>query len=177
MEAKVFEILKEMRKKHGPGEFGKIAQKLLAIALCRLSFEVRERSVQDVDIEAVKGELKYWFEVKTTDKDEVTIRQKDVEALNKGQQLHAGVPCYAILKIGLLDDWLIASSKGVKPGNVRIGKFTVGRILPLQNEINKVFPSIVKEFGDRILSVPKGEAQNRADECLKEEMNRKRSAT
>ncbi len=177
MEAKVFETLRRIRDKHGPSEFGKIAQKLLAIAFCRLSYEVKERSVQDVDIEAVKDYLKYWLEVKTTDKDEVIIGEKDVNGLNQCELLHGGVTGYAVLKISLLADWIIASSRNIKPGAVRIGRFSVRRILPLQDNINKVFPSIVKEFGNQILSATKGQAQFVADRLLKEEINRKQSST
>ncbi|MCD5383491.1 hypothetical protein LR066_01860 [candidate division WOR-3 bacterium] len=177
MEAKVFETLRQIRDKHGPREFGKIAQKILAIAFCRLSFEVKERSSQDVDIEAVKDDLKYWLEVKTTDKDEVTIGEKDTNGLNQCELLHGGVTGYAVLKISLLADWIIASSKNIKPGAIRIGRFSVHRILPLQDDINNVVPSIVKEFGNQILSATKGQAQFVADRILKEEINRKRSST
>lgn len=177
MEAKVFETLRRIRDKHGPSEFGKIAQKLLAVAFCRLSFEVKERSVQDVDIEAVKDDLKYWLEVKTTDKDEVIIGEKDANGLNQCELLHGGVTGYAVLKIGLMADWIIASSRNIKPGAVRVGRFSVRPILPLQDDINKVFPSIVKEFGNQILSATKGQAQFVADRLLKEEINRKQSST
>jgi Holliday junction resolvase len=173
MEAKVFETLRQVRDKHGPGEFGKIAQKLLAIAFCRLSFEVKERSVQDVDIEAVKDNLKYWLEVKTTDKDEVIIGEKDARGLKRCEQLHGGITSYAVLKIGLMADWIIASSNNIKAGAVRIGRLSLRKILPLQDEVNKVFPDIVKEFGNRILSAPKGQAQFVADKLMKEEINRK----
>lgn len=176
MEVKVFETLRNIRDKHGPSEFGKIAQKLLAIAFCRLSFEVKERSVQDVDIEAVKDDLKYWLEVKTTDKDEVIIGEKDTNCLNQCELLHGGVTGYAVLKISLLADWIVASSRNIKPGAVRIGRFSVRRILPLHDDINKVFPPIVKEFGNQILSATKGQAQFVADRLLKEEINHKQSS-
>lgn len=174
MEAIVFKTLKEIRDKHGHNEFGKVAQKLLGIALCRSCFEVREHSVQDVDIEAVKNESKYWLEVKTTDKDKVTIKEKDVSGLNQCELLHGGVAGYAILKVGLLSEWIIASSRNIKPGAVRIGRFITYGISPLQNDINKVFPSIVKEFGAQILSSIKGQAQLITDRLLKVEIEKKK---
>lgn len=177
MDPIVFETLRQIRDKHGPREFGKIAQKLLTIALCRLCFEVKERSVQDVDIEAVKNDLKYWLEVKTTDKDEVTIGEKDVSGLEQCELLHGGVTGYAILKVSLLSDWIVASSKNIKSGAVRIGRFSTRRILPLHDDINKVFPSIVKEFGNQVLSASKGKAQFVTDRLLKEEINKKQSST
>ena len=178
MEPIVFETLRQIRDKHGPREFGKVAQKLLAIAFCRLCFEVKERSVQDVDIEAVKSDLKYWLEVKTTDQDEVIIGEKDVSGLKQCELLHGGVTGYAILKVSLLSDWFIASSKNIKSGAVRLGRFSTRRILPLQDDINRVFPSIVKEFGNQVLSVTKGKAQFVADRLLREEeINKKQSST
>lgn len=177
MEATIFETLNRIRDKHGPGEFGKIAQKLLGIALCRLCFEVKERSVQDVDIEAVKDGLKYWLEVKTTDKDEVIIGEKDVSGLNQCELLHGGETGYAILKVSLLSDWIIASSRNIKSGAVRVGRFSASRILPLQNDINKTFPSIVKEFGNQILSTTKDRAQSVADRLLKMEIEKKKRST
>ena len=177
MEPIVFETLRQIRDKHGPREFGKVAQKLLAIAFCRLCFEVKERSVQDVDIEAVKNDLKYWLEVKTTDQDEVIIGKKDVSGLKQCELLHGGVTGYAILKVSLLSDWFIASSKNIKSGAVRLGRFSTCRILPLEDDINKVFPSIVKEFGNQILSAGKGKAQFVTSRLLKEEINKKQSST
>lgn len=175
MEAIIFETLKQIRDKHGPKEFGKVAQKLLGMALCRLCFEVKERSVQDVDIEAVKNELKYWLEVKTTDKDEAPIGEKDVSGLKQCVLLHGGVTGYAILKVSLLSDWIIASSRNIESGAIRIGRFSTQKILPLENEVNNIFPSIVKEFGNQILSAHKGEAQFVADRLLKEEKSKKQS--
>lgn len=173
MEAIVFETLRRIRDKHRPSEFGKIAQKLLTIAFSRLCFEVKERSIQDVDIEAVKDDLKYWLEVKTTDKDEVVIEEKDINGLRQCELLHGGVAGYAVLKISLLSDWIIALSGNIKPGTVRIGRFSTRKILPLQDDVNKLFPSIVKEFGNQVLSASKGKAQFVADRLLKEEINKK----
>lgn len=177
MEAIVFETLKRIRDKHGPSEFGKIAQKLLAIALSRLCFEVKERSVQDVDIEAVKDGLKYWLEVKTTDKNEIIIGEKDLNGLNQCKLLHGGVTGFAVLKISLLSDWIIASSRGIESGAVRIGRFSTRRIWPLQDEINKLFPPIVKELGNQILFATKGQAQFVADRLLKEATNKKQNSS
>lgn len=177
MEPIAFETLRQIRNKHGPGEFGKIAQKLLAIAFCRLCFEVKERSVQDVDIEAVQNDLKYWLEVKTTDKDEVIIEEKDANGLSQCELLHGGLAGYAILKISLLSDWIIALSGNIRPGAVRVGRFSSRRILPLEDDINKVFPPIVKEFGNQILSAGKGKAQFVTSRLLKEETSKKQSST
>lgn len=174
MEVAVYEILRGIRDKHGPREFGKIAQKLLGIVLSRLSFQVKERAVQDVDIEAVQNGAKYWIEVKTTNKDEVQIQQKDADGLRQCELLHGGETAYAVLKVGILSDWVIASSKNIKPGLVRIGKFTAQKLLPLEDDVNNAFQSVVKEFGHQILSSSMGQAQFVADRLLKNEIESKR---
>ena len=43
-----------------------------------------------------------------------------------------------------------------------------------QKYINKIFPTIVKEYGDQILSVNKGKAQYVADKFLKIEIEKKK---
>ena len=175
MEVFVYKTLKRIRNKHGYSEFGKILQKLLGVTLCRLSYELREHSVQDVDIEAVKNESKYWIEVKTTDKDKVVIKEKDINGLNQCKILHEGITGYAILKVGLLSEWIIASSGNIEQGSIRIGRFTANKILPIQNDINKIFPVVVKEIGNRILSAKKGQAQLVTDKLLKEEIDKKKN--
>lgn len=174
MKPSTYETIKRIRDKHGPSEFGKIAQKLLGIALCRLCFEVKERSVQDVDIEAIRNELKYAIEVKTTDKDKISIAEKDVSGLVKWVSLHGGETWYAVLKVSILSDWIIASSRNIKTGTIRIGRLSASTISPLQNDVNNIFPSIVKEFGDKILSATKGQAQWVADKLLKTEIEKKK---
>ena len=160
MEVNAFLLLKKIREKHGPHEFGKVAQKLFAIALCRLNFIVKERCSQDVDIEAVKADLKYWFEVKTTDKDAVAIGEKDVRCLEQCRRLHGGITGYAILKLSILSDWIVASSNNIHPGEVAISRFAPQAVQPLQEQIIRIFPAIVRDYGNEIVAVKKSEAQN-----------------
>src|SRR6266571_5934485 len=70
MDAAVFHLVEQIRTKHGTGDFGKVAQKLLAIVFCRLGYShIEERGVQGVDIDAGKDGSKYAVEVKTTGSD------------------------------------------------------------------------------------------------------------
>lgn len=173
MEYKVYKILKEIRDKYGHHEFGKISQKLLGIALCRLGFDVKERSVQDVDIEAVKNGTKYWLEVKTTDKDTIQIQKKDVECLDICKMLHGGITTFAVLKLSLLSDWVITSSDYIKAGTVRVGSLAVNKINSLTDDVNRIFPSIIEDYKDPILNAGRGRAQWVADRLLKEEIRKK----
>jgi Holliday junction resolvase len=173
MDHKSFTALKEIRDKHGPREFGKIAQKLLGIALIRLCFNVKERSVEDVDIEAAKGEQKYWLEAKTTDKDTVLIQAKDVACLRKCKQLHGGVTGLAVLRVGLLADWVIAQSDNIKTGKIRIGSLSTYKITPLTDDVNGIFPGVLVDYKDQILAASRDEAQLTVNKLLKEEANKK----
>jgi len=172
MKPNVFETLRQIRNKHGHGEFGKIAQKLLAIALCRLCFTVAERAIQGVDIDAVREDLRYSFEVKTTDKDEITIGEKDIRGLQQRTQDGYKIG-FAVLRVSLLSNWVLASGDNILPGTVRIGRFKTQSILPLEEEVNEAFSVAVQEYGRDILSADKGQGQMVADRILSRERTTK----
>jgi len=132
MKPNVFETLRQIRNKHGHGEFGKIAQKLLAIALCRLCFTVAERAIQD------------------------------------GYKIG-----FAVLRVSLLSNWVLASGDNILPGTVRIGRFKTQSILPLEEEVNEAFSVAVQEYGRDILSADKGQGQMVADRILSRERTTK----
>src|SRR5262249_33730563 len=153
-------------KKHGKGDFGKVAQKLLAIVFCRLGYEhIEERGVQGVDIDAASGEEKYAVEVKTTAGDEGMIGQKDVDGLQRRIQ-DGYEPIFAVLKIGILSDWIVASAKNVQVGVARLGRLSVDCVQALQDEVNRYFGPIVMEYGPRLLAAPRGRAQFVAERFL-----------
>jgi len=172
MKPNVFETLRQIRDKHGAGEFGKIAQKLLAIALCRLCFTVEERAIQGVDIDAIKEDLRYSFEVKTTDKDEINIGEKDILGLQQRTQDGYKIG-FAVLRVSLLSNWVVASGDNILPGTVRIGRFKTQRILPLEEEVNEAFSVVVDDYGRDILSAAKGQGQMVADRMLSRERSTK----
>jgi len=174
MDAVAFHLLWEIREKHKTSDFGKVAQKLLAICFCRLGYtHIEERGVQGVDLDVGKGAAKLAIEVKTTDGDGITIGEKDVSGLQRRAE-DGYVPAYAILKVSLLSDWVIASARNILPGNLRIGRFSTQCIQPLQNEINQSFGSVVRDYGREILEAHRGQAQWIADKSLQAE-KRKRS--
>lgn len=167
MDASAFNLLDQIRKKHGTGDFGKVAQKLLAIVFCRLGYShIEERGVQGVDIDVGKDGAKYAVEVKTTGSDAVTIEEKDVSGLQRRAK-DGYSPAFAILKISLLSDWVIASAENILPGKVRIGRFSTQRILPLADEVNKSFSCVVMDYGQQILEARRSQAQWVAHKYLK----------
>lgn len=172
MKPQAFEELRQIRDKHGASEFGKIAQKLLATALCRLCFTVEERAIQGVDIDAVKEQLRYSLEVKTTLRDEVTIGEKDLRGLEQRTQ-DGYMTGFAILKVSLLSNWVLARSDNIAPGTVRIGRLSSQRILPLQDDVNGIFSAVVEEYGRDILSTDRGQGQAVADRILQREKTKK----
>ena len=168
MKPKVYEVLRQIRGKHGVSAFGKIAQKLLGVSLCRLCFTVEERAIQGVDIDAVKATLRYSLEVKTTHKDEVTIGEKDLRGLEQRTQ-DGYMTGFAVLKVSLLSNWVVARSDNILPGAVRIGRLTSQRILPLHDDVNEMFPAVVEDYGEVILCADKGRGQAVADRILHHE--------
>ena len=73
MNTSTFQRLQQIRHKFGPGIFGKIAQKLLALTFYEAGFcHVVERGVQGVDIDAATEDaIRYTLEVKTTEGESV----------------------------------------------------------------------------------------------------------
>jgi hypothetical protein len=109
-------------------EYGKLVQKLLAIAFCESgATRVTERSIQGIDLEvALPDGRALAFEVKTTLTGEVAFGKKDV----KGLEARAGqglTPYFAVLGPRLVDDWVLArlfpaeiqSDRGYSPTRLR----------------------------------------------------------
>jgi hypothetical protein len=100
--------LQDLAEHTGQG-YGKLVQKLLAIAFCeRGATRVTERSTQGIDLEVALADGRALaFEVKTTLSGEVAFGRKDV----KGLEARAGeglTPYFAVLGARLLDDWVLA---------------------------------------------------------------------
>lgn len=167
MDTATFDMLKRMRERH-PTEFGKVCQILLAMSFCRLGFRrVVERSVQGVDIDISDHSTWHNFsiEVKTTLDNTVQIEEKDVEGLEiKAKDGYE--TAYAVLRLGLFSDWIIAKAKGIPACEIRIGRLETRAIPSLQNELNGEFPRVVAEYAMEILKKPRNEVQAYLQECL-----------
>jgi hypothetical protein len=124
----VYRLLKSLHGQHGAREFGKIGQKLLAIAYRSAGFShIVERGVQGVDVDTAAdlGE-KYAIEVKTTRKNCVAFRTKDQAGLaarcRDGYQ-----PLLAIFRLTPLSSWQFVYAENLRVGSVLIGS------VPLEN--------------------------------------------
>ncbi|OYD15444.1 hypothetical protein CH330_05685 [candidate division WOR-3 bacterium JGI_Cruoil_03_51_56] len=164
------EMLKAIRSRH-PSEFGKACQVLLAITCCRLGFRnVVERRSQGVDIDARSHPAfaDYSFEVKTTHSSSVSIGTKDVEGL-EAKAKDSFRTAYAVLRPGLLSDWIIAGSKGIPAGNIPLGRFEARELPDIQCQVRRVFPHVLKEHAAEILRIARNEVQGYLQKCLADE--------
>ncbi|HEV8112269.1 MAG TPA: hypothetical protein VGR31_05800 [Planctomycetota bacterium] len=107
MKLEVHQRLTELSAASGK-EYGKLVQKLLAIALLESGAEaLTDRSTQGIDLEAtVKGKRRA-LEVKTTESGALSLGKKDLEGLASKEA--DGARAYvAVLGNRFLDEWTFA---------------------------------------------------------------------
>lgn len=157
------------RKDNG---FGKTCQIFLAITFCRLGFQVENYSSQGVDIDSWNHPYfpNLSIEVKTTTKHTVTLGQKDVDGLKKKAR-EGYEPIFAVLRLELLSNWIIAKAKGIKAGNHPVGRLqTSVRAIPeLQDQVNQEFYRVVNDYGAIVLDIPAEEVLTDLDKYLDRE--------
>jgi hypothetical protein len=135
----------EIRTRTGK-EYGKLIQKLLAIAFLETGAEeLVDRCTQGIDLEVrIAGEL-HAFEVKTSEEDRITLGKKDLEGLDR--QLDSGAKGYvAVLGGGLLDDWLFARyHRGELPSGKKLSTFQLRpyRDRDLERRVRSAFEEAV----------------------------------
>ena len=155
MRTTTFKHLERIRNKFGPGIFGKIAQKLLALAMYDAGFcHVVERGVQGVDIDVAEtGGKKYAMEVKTTDKNNIPLSKENIEAL-KDRANDGYSPMVAALRMQLFEDWLFANVplSVLKPGTFHLSRLRAYRVQDLESLIRPVFEAVVNEHIGGVLS-------------------------
>ena len=155
MKTIAFRQLATLRHKYGPGIFGKITQKLLALAFEEVGFRVVERGVQGADIEverAGSGE-KYVLEVKTTDAEAFPVSKRNIVALE--ERANDGyVPLIAALRMQLFEDWIIARiPRGqLRPGTLPLSKLRAYRMRELEGLICPRFEAVVNQQFSAVLS-------------------------
>ncbi|MFO8072812.1 MAG: hypothetical protein R6V85_13145 [Polyangia bacterium] len=89
-------------------EYGKIVQKLLAVAFLEAGAErVVERGVQGIDLEVTLDGRRLAIEVKTTEGDSITLGKKDAKGL-LARRAEGFEIFIAVLGRGLLDEWIVA---------------------------------------------------------------------
>ena len=152
MKVATFRRLEQLREKYGPGIFGKIAQKLLALAFHDAGFPfIVERGVQGVDIDVVSaaGE-KYALEVKTTDGERIPLSKENIDAL-EDRANDGYAPLIAALRMQLFEDWIIAAipMRELRPGTMALAKLRAHRIRQLEAVVSPLFEGVVnRHFSD-----------------------------
>jgi len=155
MESTTFERLQRIRKRFGPGVFGKIAQKLLAIAFFEAGFaHIVERGVQGVDIDAAKPDgPKYAIEVKTTEGDAIVISQENIDAI-RSRASDDYVPLVAALRLQMFEDWILANVplSELRPGALPIARLRAYRMMELETSIRTTFEAVVSQHLEGVLA-------------------------
>lgn len=154
MKVSTFEHLQQIRDKFGPGIFGKIVQKLLAVAFYDAGFShVVERGVQGVDIDAVDGDGKrYTLEVKTTDGNRITMSEENIKGL-KDRAKDSYIPIIAALRMQPFEDWILG---GIPVAQLQRGSFLLSRlrayrVRALETLICSAFEAIVNQHFAHVL--------------------------
>ncbi|PIU56167.1 MAG: hypothetical protein COS87_02985 [Chloroflexi bacterium CG07_land_8_20_14_0_80_45_17] len=148
MKVGTFQHLQQIRAKFGPGIFGKIAQKLLALALYESGFfDIVEREVQGADIDAtdIMGN-KYTLEVKTTDGESIPISRENIEAL-KDRTKDGYLPVIAALRIQMFEDWVFANIPlgNLRPSSLPLSRLRAYRIKDIETSVCPAFEVVVNQ--------------------------------
>jgi Holliday junction resolvase len=154
MTVRVYNCLKELRKKFGPRECGKICQKLLAISFRMAGCDnILERGVQGVDVDACQptGE-KLTIEVKTTVGNRVPIQVKDIEGLRQRRRQDGYQPVLAVLRIHIFYEWWFASADSLQAGIVPIESLRPYRLSELESLVSPHFDEATCEHFDRTMA-------------------------
>lgn len=177
MDVATFDSLKNIQeylktKSRKDNGFGKTCHILLAITFCRLGFQVENYSSQGVDIDIWNHSEfpKFSIEVKTTSKNTVQLGEKDVEGLKK-KATEGYEPAFAIMRIDLLSNWIFAKGKGIRSGNIPLGRLqTTHQAIPdLQEQVNGKFPQVVADYISKIQETPPEDVLNCLDKWLEKE--------
>jgi Holliday junction resolvase len=129
-------------------EYGKLVQKLLALALLEAGAEdLTDRGTQGIDLEAmVKGKRRA-IEVKTTESGAISLGKKDLEGLAAREA--GGARAYvAVLGNRFLDEWTIARfHKGeLQPSR----SYSITQLRPYRDR--ELERAVEREFADVVLA-------------------------
>ena len=145
MNPQTHRYLEDIREKTGK-EYGKLLQKLLAIAFLETGVEqLVDRCTQGIDLEVRVAGARLAFEVKTCEEDQISLGRKDLDGLER--QRSEGVEAYvAVLGGGLLDDWIfVRYHPGELPPGKKLSSFQLRpyRNRELENRIRNPFEEAV----------------------------------
>jgi hypothetical protein len=138
--------LQNLHAQHGPREFGKIVQKLLAITFQLAGFHrIVERGVQGVDVDAVgSSDERYATEVKTTQKHAVRYANKDRIGLAARQQ-DGYQPLLAVLRLTPLSDLMLVHTASLRCGQLRKASLQPHRFHDLEGRLRPCFALAVRD--------------------------------
>ena len=155
MNTNTFQRLRQIRGKFGPGVFGKITQKLLALAFYEAGFQhVVERGVQGADIDAAKEDAtRYTLEVKTTEGQSVPVSKENIGAL-KDRAKDGYIPVLAVLRMQMFEDWLFAAVplERLQPGSMALNRLRSYRLRDLEASIRPKFEQVINEHWSNVLA-------------------------
>lgn len=154
-------MLQAVQKRH-PNEYGKVAQKLLAMTFKEMGFKLNEeRAVQGVDIDIIDTETgeRLSIEVKTSKSNKVSIGRKDVESLKPRKEDHYEI-FYAVLSMPLClsEGWVIVPADGVKKGDYAVLRLARRKLKDLCDTVNNTFPAVLKEAYPDLMRCSRGSA-------------------
>jgi hypothetical protein len=166
MRPKTHQALQNLRSKAGK-EYGKLIQKLLAIALLETDVEALvERSIQGIDLDVRIAGRAYAFEVKTSEGDDISLARKDLDGLER--QRREGAQAYiAMLPGGRLGEWIFAR---YNPGELATGrKLSSFQLRPyrdreLEQRVHSAFEAVVEQH----VAVAASDGQSGLDRVLEQ---------
>jgi Holliday junction resolvase len=151
MNTSTFRKLSELHQRHGAREFGKICQKLLALAFRAAGCgHVVERGVQGVDIDAAWEGERYAAEIKTTKKWSVSLAKKDIAGL-ASRTKDGYRPLLGILRLAPLSNWILADASSVPRGNCPIDSLRPYRLPSLERRLCPLFDELVEVHAEPTL--------------------------
>jgi hypothetical protein len=149
-------MLTGLHRRHGPRKFGIIYQKFVAIAYRTAGFpHVVERGVQGVDVDAANDlSTKYAIEVRTTSKDEVEFKRKDLDGL-KSRSQDGYLPLLGVLRLRPLSDWWLAAATDLRVGRLCVESLRPYRCRALEEFIKPYLDHVVEEhFEEAVIHSP-----------------------
>jgi hypothetical protein len=165
MKTTTYRGLCALHDRHGPREFGKICQKLLALAFraggCP---HVVERGVQGVDIDAVWAGTKYTVEIKTTRQSAIHLLPKDVLGL-ASRSRDGYRPLLGVLRLSPLADWLLADAGCLQAGELAIDALRPHRSECLERRLRPLFDDVLAAHAGNTLR----ESQRYLDRILRQQ--------
>lgn len=131
-----------------PSEYGKLVQKLLALAFLEAgATAVTDRSTQGIDLEVTFEGTAFAFEVKTTATGTIRLGAKDLAGL-AARELEGARPYVAVLGARLLDDWTFARfhpNELVPAHSYTLSELRPYRDTELEEAIARAFPQVTLE--------------------------------